>query len=129
MRMDDVTGLPVIDEEKCTSCGACVKACPKVIIELRKKGPKGRRVFVSCISKDRGAVAKRACDVACIGCGKCVKICPYDAITLENNLAYIDFNKCKLCRKCAPVCPTSAILEANFPLRLREDAGTSAPDA
>jgi Na+-translocating ferredoxin:NAD+ oxidoreductase subunit B len=129
MRMDDATGLPAIDEEKCTSCGACVKACPKVIIELRKKGPKGRRVFVSCISKDKGAVAKRACDVACIGCGKCVKVCPFDAITLENNLAYIDFNKCKLCRKCAPVCPTSAILEANFPPRLKEDAGISAPDA
>lgn len=122
MMMDDATGLPVINEDKCTSCGACVKACPKVIIELRKKGPKGRRVFVSCISKDKGAVAKKACDVACIGCGKCVKVCPYEAITLENNLAYIDFNKCKLCRKCAPVCPTSAILEVNFPLRSKETA-------
>ena len=33
------TGLPEVDEDKCTSCGACVKACPKNIIELRKKGP------------------------------------------------------------------------------------------
>ena len=31
------TGLPEVDEDKCTSCGACVKACPKNIIELRKK--------------------------------------------------------------------------------------------
>ena len=45
--MDPATGLPVVDEEKCTACGACVRACPKRIIELRNKGPKNRRVFVS----------------------------------------------------------------------------------
>ncbi len=117
MYMDEETGLPVIDEEKCVACGACVKACPKSIIELRNKGPKGRRVFVSCMNKDKGAVAKKACNVACIGCGKCQKECPFDAITIVNNLAYIDYNKCKLCRKCVSVCPTNAIHEINFPPR------------
>lgn len=115
--IDPVTLLPVVSEEKCTACGACVKACPKFIIELRKKGPKSKRIFVSCINKDKGGVARKACQVACIGCGKCVKVCPHDAITLENNLAYIDFNKCKLCRKCVEECPTGAILELNFPPR------------
>ena len=115
--IDPVTLLPVVDEEKCTACGACVKACPKFIIELRKKGPKGKRIFVSCINKDKGGPARKACQVACIGCGKCVKVCPHDAITLENNLAYIDYNKCKLCRKCVEECPTGAILEINFPPR------------
>ncbi len=115
--IDPVTLLPVVSDEKCTACGACVKACPKFIIELRKKGPKSKRIFVSCINKDKGGVARKACQVACIGCGKCVKVCPHDAITLENNLAYIDFNKCKLCRKCVEECPTSAILELNFPPR------------
>ncbi|KAF5078824.1 Electron transport complex subunit RsxB [anaerobic digester metagenome] len=115
--IDEVTGLPVVDQDKCTACGACVKACPKFIIELRKKGPKGKRIFVSCVNKDKGGVAKKSCSVACIGCGKCVKTCPHDAITLENNLAYIDFNKCKLCRKCVEVCPTNAIWEVHFPAR------------
>lgn len=117
MYMDPETGLPVIIEDNCVACGACVKACPKSIIELRKKGPKSRRIFVSCVNKDKGAVAKKACAVACIGCAKCQKVCPHDAITVENNLAYIDYDKCKLCRKCVEVCPTNAIHEINFPPR------------
>lgn len=109
------TGLPEVDEEKCTACGACAKACPRGIIELRKKGPKGRRVFVACMSKDKGAVSIKACKASCIGCGKCVKECKFEAITLWQNLSYIDPNKCRLCRKCVEVCPTHAIRAVNFP--------------
>ena len=115
--IDPITKLPVVDEEKCTACGACAKACPKLIIEMRRKGPKGKRIFVSCINQDKGGVAKKSCAVACIGCKKCQKVCPHDAIVVENFLAYIDPVKCKLCRKCVPECPTNAILEVNFPAR------------
>lgn len=111
------TGLPIVDETKCVACGACAKACPKGIIELRNRGKKDRRLFVSCVNKDKGAVARKACTAACIGCGKCTKVCAFEAITVENNVAYIDFEKCKMCRKCAAECPTGAIHEVNFPPR------------
>lgn len=117
IHMNPETGLPEVDEEKCTACGACSKACPRKIIEIRPKGKNNRRVVVMCVNKDKGAVANKACKASCIGCGKCVKVCPFEAITLENNLAYIDPAKCKSCRKCESECPKGAIQAINFPPR------------
>ena len=114
--MDPATGLPRV-EDSCVACGACVDACPRNIIELRNRGKKERRIFVSCVNKEKGGPAKKNCAVACIGCGKCAKVCKFEAITVENNLAYIDPAKCKLCRKCVDECPTGAIHALNFPVR------------
>lgn len=111
------TKIPEVIEDKCTSCGACVRACPKFLIEIRKKGPKSRRIYVNCRNEDKGHIARKSCDVACIACGKCEKVCPHDAITITNNLAFIHDDKCKLCRKCVEVCPTNSIVELNFPPR------------
>jgi len=122
IHMDQETGLPVVIDDKCTACGACVDACPRNIIELRKKNKKDRKIFVSCINEEKGAVAKKNCSVACIGCSKCFKVCPYEAITMENNKAFIDSEKCKLCRKCVAECPTNAILELNFPPPRKKEA-------
>ena len=33
------TGLPEVDEDKCTSCGACVKACPKTSSNCVRRAP------------------------------------------------------------------------------------------
>ncbi|MCA1927208.1 MAG: RnfABCDGE type electron transport complex subunit B [Calditerrivibrio sp.] len=99
-------GIPIVDEEKCTACGMCVKACPRKLIEIL---PVDKHFVVTCRSTDKGADAKNFCKVACIACRLCEKNCPSDAITVENNLAYIHADKCTNCGKCEEVCPTKAI--------------------
>lgn len=118
IKINPDTLLAEVDESKCTGCGACQKACPRGIIELRTQGPKGRKVVVLCNNKDKGALAVKECKNSCIGCGKCVKTCEkFEAITLEANLAHIDPDKCKMCRKCEEACPRGCIQAFNFPPR------------
>lgn len=122
LSLDPDTGLPVVDEDKCTACGACVKTCPKDLIELRPKGPRGMRQFVSCRNRDKGPSVKKACASACIGCGICQKTCRHGAVTVTDNVAYIDPALCKLCRECEAMCPTGAIHGVNFPKPLDKEA-------
>lgn len=117
LHINPVTGLPEIIDDKCTACGACVKACPRHLLELRKKAKKDRKIYVACQNCDKGGPARRACKVACIACSKCFNVCQFGAITIANNLAYIDSYKCTFCRKCVTECPTGSILEINFPPR------------
>lgn len=108
----------VIDMAKCVGCGACVKACPKAIIELI---PQSKTVQVKCHSCEKGPLAKQQCgaNTPCIGCGLCAKNCPVGAITVENNLAKIDYEKCIVCGICVmgngstfKGCPTKAIVNS-----------------
>lgn len=104
------TGLPQVDENKCVACGACVEVCPKKLFELRPKGKDGARVYVACRNEQKGAVARKNCEVACIGCMKCTKI--NSKIKVENNLSYIPSNidAKKYGQALAETCPTGAII-------------------
>jgi Na+-translocating ferredoxin:NAD+ oxidoreductase RNF subunit RnfB len=98
--------LAVVDEEKCTACGLCVTACPKNLFELVVSD---KRVVIRCSSKDKGAVVKKICMVGCIACNLCVKVCPLNAITLKDNLAKINYDKCDNCGLCVEKCPMNSI--------------------
>jgi len=101
-------GMPIIDRDKCIACGACVTACSRALIELI---PTKARVFVECKNTDRGVFTTKACDVGCIACRLCEKECPFDAIHIIDNVAVIDYEKCKMCGKCVHVCPRNIILQ------------------
>ncbi len=121
MKMNPETHLPEIETSMCTACGKCVVSCPKQLLEIRKTNKNDMKIYVGCLNKDKGFIAKEACTVACIGCGKCQKVCANDAIVIVDSLAYIDANKCKLCRKCVDECPTGSIIETNFPPRKKKE--------
>ncbi|QSX07280.1 RnfABCDGE type electron transport complex subunit B [Sedimentibacter sp. zth1] len=101
-----VNGVAVVDKEKCTSCGKCIEECPKHIIELV---PYKQEVIVECKNTDFGKAVKEECKVGCIGCKMCERSCPFGAIKVENNIAKIDYTKCKQCLVCVAKCPTGAI--------------------
>lgn len=111
-----VNGVAVVDKEKCVACGACIKVCPKHLIELV---PYDKKIRVVCNSLDQAAFAMKACTTSCIGCGKCAKGCPVEAIemtTIGNlvppaKIAKIDYNKCLQCGKCVSECPRGAIVK------------------
>ncbi len=99
-------GVAHVDPRICVGCGLCAETCPKHIIEMM---PQVANTMVLCSNKDKGAAARKVCTNACIGCKKCELNCPEKAITVQNNLASIDYNKCTDCGTCAQVCPTHCI--------------------
>ena len=64
---------------------------------------------VKCSSTLKGKDVKAKCSTGCIGCGICAKQCEFGAITVENNIAHIDYEKCTGCGKCAEKCPQKII--------------------
>lgn len=99
-------GIARIDTERCLGCGLCSETCPKKLISMI---PKQNSVAVMCHNKDKGADARKACKNACIGCKKCEKLCENGAVSVKENLAAIDYEKCTGCGACAEGCPTGAL--------------------
>lgn len=101
-----VDGVAVVDKEACKACGKCIAACPKKLIELI---PYEQKHVVQCSSRDKGKEVVKACSAGCIGCKMCEKVCPSQAITVVDNIAHIDVDKCTDCGACAEKCPKKII--------------------
>ncbi|WP_288221801.1 RnfABCDGE type electron transport complex subunit B [uncultured Clostridium sp.] len=112
-----VDGIAVVDKEKCVACGKCVNTCPNSLIELI---PYSADYRVQCMSNDKGKDVKTVCDAGCIGCTLCTRVCESKAITVENNLAKIDYSKCTNCGKCAEKCPVKIIRQTDI-ITINED--------
>ena len=104
-----VNGVAKVDKEACKGCMACAAACPRNLIVPVDYD---KHTIIACASHAKGAVTVRGCTQGCIGCAICVKICPHDAISIQNNLAVIDYSICTSCGLCAAVCPKKLIASA-----------------
>ncbi|MGI6576033.1 MAG: RnfABCDGE type electron transport complex subunit B [bacterium] len=100
--------LPEIDPEKCTACGKCIEACPKAVLTLI---PGTAQVYVVCNSQAPGKKVTKVCSEGCIACRICEQACPFNAIKVINNLAVIDYEKCRVCGLCAEKCPRHVIID------------------
>lgn len=100
--------IPVIDENLCIGCGACVKACPKHLISLLETQKKIAVALCKNRSDNKPSILKN-CKNGCIKCGKCEKACEFDALKLQNGIPLIDAQKCTACGKCVEDCPTHVL--------------------
>lgn len=103
-------GIPIVDPEKCTTCGRCITACPKDIISLEDAK---ETYFVKCLSQDKINVVKNACKAGCIACKICEKLSK-GAFIIENNISRLDYNKVNSntsLKLCVERCPTKCIVE------------------
>ncbi len=100
--------LPQVISDKCTACGDCVDICPRDLFSLQ---PASHRLWVACKNLEKGEKAERECTVACNGCGRCAMDAPEDLISINNNLAVINYTKNPLASRVAiERCPTGAIV-------------------
>ncbi|MFH1150694.1 MAG: RnfABCDGE type electron transport complex subunit B [Actinomycetota bacterium] len=96
-----------VNRDRCTGCGLCVEACPRHLIQVV---PRGQEVLVVCNNRDKGARARQVCSVCCTACKKCEKVCEAGAISIADNRAWIDYDKCTQCGRCIEECPNQCIV-------------------
>jgi electron transport complex protein RnfB len=110
LRLGD-EGIAEVIPDACTGCGICVAICPKNLFELY---PRGRRIELSCVARDKQSVVRATCMVGCTLCRKCVSKCPAGAITWDGQTILIDHEKCLAygpsCNEaCVDICPSNIL--------------------
>jgi electron transport complex protein RnfB len=102
--------LPKVDDDKCTGCGMCVKACPRGIMDMI---PKSAQVYLACVSQDKGKAVKNVCSVGCNACTLCAnpKTTPSGAIRMEGNLPVVDYSIADNLLVAKHKCPTGSYID------------------
>lgn len=96
----------LIDQNKCTGCGACMLAC--AFSHEGKFNSENSRLWVERF-EDAGEFAP----TICTSCGHrpCIDACPVDAIKYDEELEtpIIDRDTCTGCGNCVEACPYGGI--------------------
>ena len=70
-----------------------------------------------CIAASRIGGGDKLCTNGCIGLGTCVKACPFEAISVSEGVAAVDYSKCRGCGVCVSACPKNIIRLIPFDAR------------
>ncbi len=62
-----------------------------------------------CYAASKMSGGDKRCPNGCIGLGTCAAACVFDAISIENGVAVIDYDKCQACGLCVDACPKHII--------------------
>jgi len=65
--------------------------------------------YPDCISAVTLGGGDKLCPNGCIGLGTCVRSCAFDAISVVDGVAVVDYRKCKGCGVCVASCPKKLI--------------------
>ena len=76
------SGLPLVDEARCTACGDCARACPK---DLFRVVAEAQPLWVACNNPLEGNALLETCKVACTACERCIRDAP-EWLRLERKL-------------------------------------------
>jgi len=64
---------------------------------------------MDCLAEMKLGGGDKGCRYACVGLGNCMRACPFDAISIKNGVAYVDYKVCTGCGTCVEACPKGII--------------------
>ena len=99
--------LPEVIENNCVACGDCVDICPKDLFSLH---PVDHRLWVACKNLEFGDDILDYCEVGCTACARCARDAPDGLVTMQDNLAVVNYAKNYDTRVPIERCPTGAIV-------------------
>lgn len=102
-RISEILGVKFEEKEKMTAVVLCNGTCENTAQKYIFDGP------ADCHSAAKLGGGEKMCSYGCLGLGSCVSVCKFDAISVENGVASVDYEKCKACGACVSECPKSII--------------------